>query len=535
VKKQLLNNHYFISFALGAISALAFAPTYLFILAIVGFSGLFLLMDRELKNSELFWLGWCFGFGQFLIGLYWISISLLVDVVKFGWLIPFAISLIPAAIGVYTGLVVLLTGKISTYFKLHRIQKILVFSLLWILFEYLRSILFSGFPWNLLGYTLVVSENISQIASVVGIYGLSLLAIVTFMLPAILFDVCGSKLKLTTWKWNFHIVGGFGIFLLIVSIWGALRIDGGSSGVVKKEDTGVNIRIVQPSIEQRNKWDPQYKYESFMKNIKLSKSKSLVFGGVDEIDYLIWSESAIPYLLNKNAAELLGVIRDGVPDGAFLVSGALRAVVDKRGVMTKVFNSIFVIDDTGDVVDFYDKRHLVPFGEYIPFQKYIPFISTITDGAEGFSSGKTARTIKVKDDLASFGPLICYEVIFPNLMQGGVSRPDFLLNLTNDAWFGRSSGPYQHLAMARVRAIEYGLPLVRAANSGVSALIDPYGRIVKEIGLNEVGVLDVKLMDKLEATIYDRFGIRILFFIIIFIIAPLIINKFTNVSRFKSN
>ncbi len=525
--RKLIKTQYFVSFILGAIAALTFAPVYLFPLAIVGFSGLFLLIDKEQSEKKTFWLGWSFGFGHFVIGFYWISISLLVDIVKFGWLIPFAVSLIPATAAVYIGLVALLTNKVANYLKLEKLQKIIIFCIFWIFFEYLRSILFSGFPWNLIGYSLVFSTSISQIASVVGIYGLSLLAVLLFTLPAMLIEICQYNLKFSdNSKKNFYIIFSLIFVVVAVSVWGGFRISSTKLTIAKNG----NVRIVQPSIEQKHKWDPSYKYKSFVKNIHLSTLKDN-----EDINYLIWSESAIPYLIDEHSVDLLSMIKEAVPKNGFLVSGALRANFNLKGKVDEVFNSIFTVNDKGNIVDIYDKRHLVPFGEYIPFGKYIPFVSKITDGSTGFSSGDEFKTIKPNKNIPSFNPLICYEVIFSNLIKNDKEHPDFLINLTNDAWFGRSSGPYQHLAMARVRAIEYGLPLVRAANNGVSAYIDPYGRIVKKIPLNKIDAMDIKLVEKLETTLYDAYGIKILSFIIILMLLPLILSKYKNASRTKSN
>lgn len=517
-------------FLFGALAALAFAPTNLLITAIIGFTVLFLHLDQEKSSKKLFWLGWSFAFGHFVVGFYWIAISLLVDIVKFGWLIPFAVSLIPAAMAIYVGLAALLSQKISRYFKLAKLERILIFAIFWVGFEYLRASLFSGFPWNLMGYVFVPTNNIAQLASIIGIYGLSLLALLTCILPALLCEIKNGKIELILLKQNnrnFAIIGIWILILASIAIWGNHR----SNSVPLTSAKNGNIRIVQPNIEQTYKWDPKYKYQSFIKNVELSlkdaKSKN--------INYVIWSESSIPYLLDSQALELLDAIKKAVPPNGFVISGALRAEFKEDGEVDRVFNSVAVINDQGKITDIYDKRHLVPFGEYVPLQKYLPFISKITDGAEGFASGVESKTIKPVSDLPGFHPLICYEVIFSGLINDVKERPDFLLNVTNDAWFGRSSGPYQHLAMAQIRSIEYGLPLIRAANTGISAFIDPYGRIVSKMPLNKEGFLDVKLFEKLDKTIYDKYGAKILLLLLIFILLPTIINKSIHVFRTKSN
>lgn len=525
--KAYFKSQFFASFIFGSISALAFAPTNLIFLAVIGFSALFLLIDRETNPKKCFWLGWNFGFGHFLVGLYWISISLLVDIVKFGWLIPFAISLIPAACAVYIALTTFLTKKISSFLQLNKLERIFVFILFWLFFEYLRSILFSGFPWNLIGYSLVSVNSLSQIAAIFGIYGLSFLALLIFTLPALLFEITHYNVRLNeNSKNNFYIILALIIIILIISAYGKYRIKSNNLDEVKNG----NIRIVQPNIKQKYKWDPEHKYQSFFKNITLANSTNN-----EDINYVIWSESAIPYAISEESQELLNLIKQAIPQNAFLISGAIRIKYDQKTNIPNIFNSIITINDQGKIIDYYNKRHLVPFGEYIPFQKYLPFISKITNGAQGFASGQDAKTVFLPNNFANFSPLICYEVIFSKLTINKDNPPDFILNLTNDAWFGRSSGPYQHLAMSQIRAIEYGMPLIRAANSGISAYIDPYGRIVDKIDLNETGILDIKLLEKLESTLYAKHGNTVLIAFLLLFISPLILYKFHHVYVQKPN
>lgn len=522
-----LRSRFVVSFVLGMLSALVFAPTYLIPLAIIGFSGLFLLIDKEKSLKKSFWLGWSFGFGHFIVGFYWISISLFVDIVAFGWLLPFSITLIPATAAIYIGLTALATKKMANILKVSKLQRIIIFTVFWLFFEYLRSILLSGFPWNLIGYSLIFSTNISQVASIVGIYGLSLLALLIFTIPALLIEITDYNLQFNEdSKGNFIVISALLSLIVVISAWGNNRIN---SNELEYIENG-NVRVVQPSIKQANKWDPEYKYKSFLKNIDLANSKRR-----EDVNYVIWSESAIPYALSHNSLELLLEIKKAIPQDAALVSGAIRAKFDLYGQVDEVFNSVFAIDDDGHIKDIYDKRHLVPFGEYIPFQKYVPFISKITNGGVGFSSGNDVKIIQPQTDLPSFLPLICYEAIFTNLSRSKEERPDFLLNITNDGWFGRSSGPYQHLAMAQTRSIEYGLPLIRAANNGVSAYIDPYGRVVDKMPLNKIDIMDVKLVEKLEVTLYDKYGMKILLFILILILSPLILSKLKNVFRPNAN
>ena len=273
------------------------------------------------------------------------------------------------------------------------------------------------------------------------------------------------------------------------------------------------FRLVQPAIEQKDKWNADSRYDSFLENIRLSKQD-----GFEKINYVIWSESAVPYVLNpKTSYGFLNSIASATSENGFVITGALRAKfkndedVDKK--LDKIWNTIFVIDNQAKIVNSYDKNHLVPFGEYIPFADLFPFISKITDGGVNFSSGNGIKTIKLGRNNPSFSPLICYEAIFPNNIIDKKRPPQFLLNLTNDAWFGSSSGPYQHFDMVRMRSIEYGLPIIRVANSGISGLINPVGQVVASIPLNEKGIIDVELMENLPATIFMKMGNKIVIII----------------------
>ncbi len=503
--KSFFQNHYFLAFILGSVSALAFAPLYFFPLAILSFSGLFLIINQNKNNKESFWIGWWFGFGQFVFGVYWISISLFVDIAKFFWLLPFALFLIPAAIAVYIGLTVLLTNLISRKFSIFGWRKILLLAVIWIFFEYLRALLFSGFPWNLLGYTFLFSLGLSQVASFVGIYGLSLIAVIFYSAPALFLEFKNNKIKI-------HLEKDSKLFLgYVAAIVGSIWLLGSYKIKNFKEDFYPNatFRLVQPNIKQDEKWNQETRYNSFLENIKLSKS-----AGFENINYTVWSESAVPYLVSPLSIGLLADVASAVPANGYVITGGLRAEFkeDSREV-NKLWNTIFAISSNGRIEDSYDKNHLVPFGEYVPFSEYLPFVSKITDGAINFSEGEGLKTIKLNSQTPSFSPLVCYEGIFPGAVFDKNNPPQFLLNLTNDAWFGASSGPYQHFDMVRMRSIENGIPTIRVANSGISGLIDPLGKIVAAIPLNEKGIVDVMLMKNLPTTPYMKYGNKIVFWI----------------------
>jgi apolipoprotein N-acyltransferase len=470
------------------------------------------MMDNCPNKKSSFWMGFSFGFGYFVLGLYWISISLFTDFAKFGWLLPFSVTLIPAAMALYIGLTTFICHIIFKELTLDKTKKLLLFSIIWLGMEWLRSILFTGFPWNLIGYNLGFSDRLIQISSLVGIYGLGFLSITVCTVPALFLNLNQNKLIL-----DYNRKNSFSAFTIIILfflswIYGTQRLKNATTEFVENG----NLRLVQPNIRQDQKWDPESHYESFVKNITLTNSKNS-----EKINYVIWSESAVSYIINQDNYKLLDEISQAAPKGGFVITGGLRAQFENndKSQIDKIWNSVFAIDSSGKIAAYYDKTHLVPFGEYIPFQRFLPFLSKITDGGVGFSSGEKISTIKLSDNLPGFRPLVCYEIIFTDNIIDKNNPPQFLINVTNDAWFGNSSGPYQHLAMAKIRAVEYGLPIARVANSGISALIDPYGRIIKKLDLNQSGILDVQLMKNLKATFYSQYGkniLSLLLFLILF-------------------
>jgi apolipoprotein N-acyltransferase len=274
---------------------------------------------------------------------------------------------------------------------------------------------------------------------------------------------------------------------------------------------GVHLRLVQPDIPQSLKWDPALRERHFQRTLELTRAP-----GFSGRTHIIWPETATPFAMAGDAARRLA-IASAVPSGGLLITGAPRVEVEP-GRPIRVWNSLHAIDGGGAIVATYDKFHLVPFGEYVPFRRILGFINLIP-GAVDFTAGPGPRTL-APPGLPRLSPLICYEAIFPAHVLDSADRPGWLLNLTNDAWFGLSSGPYQHFAAARFRAVEEGLPLVRAANNGISAIVDAYGRVVVELGLGRSGVLDGDLPRALPRTPYARFGDAIVLAIGLVLLAP---------------
>lgn len=513
-----INNKYFLSFLAGCLAAFAFAPFHLFIFAIISLSLFYCLLEKNFKNKkDIFFLGLAYGYGYFLSGIYWIAISLLVDAAKFAWLIPFCLTLIPLALAAYFGFLALIYKKIIEKFSFNNAyQRVMIFALLWLVFEFLRSILFSGFPWNLLGYSMLASLEMSQISSIISVYGLSLFVCLICLTPTLLIkSKFGDKIFL----------GILVIFIVANFIYGKNRL----RNTILKEHPHLKLRLVQANIKQNLKWDPREKYENFVKHIAMSNANQS-----NDIKAIIWSETSVSYIIENTDNELMKHLKNAIRPDQTLITGALRANFE-NGEIKDVFNSVFAINQNG-VIDTYDKHHLVPFGEYIPLQKYIPFVEKITGGAGSFGEGNGPQTLTTSH--FSFSPLVCYEVIFANKIidrTNPLRRPDLLVNVTNDAWFGKSSGPYQHLDAAILRAIEYGISMARVANTGISAYIDPLGNIKNKINLNQEEVIDVNFIDEIDETIFSKHSYKPLSLLVLLLVLALFTTKLTpqNYARIK--
>lgn len=433
-------------FFAGALLNLALAPFYFIPIVFLSFPFLYknLLVAKSSKQS--FWTGWWFGFGYFVFGLYWISNSLLVDL-KFAWLIPFAISLIPSAAAIYIGFSCWLFAKF-------RNKNIFLFAALWALAELARSYFpFGGFPWNLIGYSSLFSVYFAQISAFGSVYFTGYLII----LIALSFNKKHQKLLL---------------LIPLIFIYGYFHLK-------PTEFTDKKVTIVQPNIAQTLKWDEHQFRKNFFDTLTLAAGTNA--------DLIILPESAVPYHINRKpdvARTIAGVTKQG----AYVVAGSSRS---EDGY--KIWNSLFLINHDGQITDYYDKHHLVPFGEYVPLRSILP-IDKITPGMLDFTAGTKGKIIKMGN--LKFLPLICYEIIFPAYAFGDY---DFIVNTTNDGWFGNSTGPQQHLSMSQMRAIEQGKPVLRAANTGVSAIIDSYGRIITIAPYNNKEAINGYIPERLKA------------------------------------
>jgi apolipoprotein N-acyltransferase len=470
----------------GAVSVAALPPLHLVPLLWPAFTGLLWLLDGVRRPQGAFLTGWAFGAGYFFAGLYWVGIAFLVDAEQFAALIPLAVSLLAAGLGLFPALAILAVWAS----RRRGSARVALLAAVWLASEWLRSWIFTGFPWNLIGTAWAFSEAMLQSAAIAGVWGLSLITVLAAALPSTLGDAAAGSLR----RW----LPACAALALLALIWlgGAWRLavapDPGDHVV-----PGVGIRLVQPSIEQSSKWRADLRSRHIADQMALSTR-----AGYDRISHVIWSETALTFGLTDDP-DLRRVLAGIVPPGGLLLTGApRRANLDGQ---LRVWNSFHALDPAGEIRGTYDKFHLVPFGEYVPFRSLFGF-AKLTQGRLDFTPGSGLRTL-VLPGLPPVSPLICYEVIFPGAVIAPGTRPAWLLNLTNDAWFGTSSGPYQHFASARLRAVEEGLPVVRVANSGISAVVDGYGRVLDKLGLNRIGVIDSPLPRPVDTrTLYSRIG-----------------------------
>lgn len=495
-----------LAFLAGSISALAMAPFFLTPVLFFTLPALVWLIDSSTDATR--WSsfrraaasGWWFGFGYFLLGLFWIGEAFLVEADKFAWLMPFAVVMLPAGLALFTAGA---TGVARMTWP-NGFARVLVLALAIGVTEWLRGHVLTGFPWNILGYALTVPLPLMQSASVFGIYGLTLLCVLIFAGPLVLLGDATAGTQATSLRQAALLAL---VPLAALYAWGAWRLSGQPTAMVE----GVKVRIVQASVPQRDKWRPEKQREIFEDQLSLSRQDPS--GKRDDlagITHLIWPEAAMPFLPLQHP-EALSAIGAMLPKGTQLLSGALRLKNPEAaasGGAREGYNSLMVFGDQGNLEQLYDKIHLVPFGEYLPMQSWLESIGLeqLTRWRGGFSTGPIPRPLLAVPGLPSVAALICYEAVFPAAVVQGPERPGLLINVTNDGWFGDTTGPRQHFHQTRVRAVEEGLPIVRAANNGVSAVIDGRGRVIAMLMLNERGVVDSAIPQAIESTVYGKLG-----------------------------
>ena len=487
-----------IAFVAGAASALAMAPVNAWPILFVTFPVLVWLVDGSAAgrlsgamNAAL--AGWCFGFGYFLAGLYWIGYAFLVDAKTFGWLLPVAVAGLPAYLAIYTALGLAAARMIWARGP----ERLLALAATLTIAEWLRGHLLSGFPWNTFGYALTEPLVLAQSVSLVGVWVLTFLCIAICATPAVLADD-----KADTRHPYVPLLLGLAVLAGFVG-YGAMRLWSNPTNYVDN----VKLRIMQPNLPQDDKFNYSAKAQVMDRYLRLSdRATGPQSHGVRDVTHLIWPEAAFPFFLTREP-DALAQIAALLKPSTELITGAVRAASNASVDNPRAYNSVYVIDPDGSIRGIYDKVHLVPFGEYLPFQGLLERLGLmqLTKVVGGFQSGDRRRAIDLVG-APKVLPLICYEAIFPGAAVPRGERPGWLVNVTNDGWFGISSGPYQHFQQARVLAIAEGLPLVRAANTGISAVIDPVGRIVGSLSLGTEGVLDARLPAAIAPPLASSYG-----------------------------
>jgi apolipoprotein N-acyltransferase len=486
-----------IAFVAGAVSALAMPPINAWPVLFATFPVLVWLVDGSAAGRGSGAItaavgGWCFGFGYFLAGLYWVGYAFLVDAKTFGWLLPIAVAGLPAYLALYTGLGL----AVARLIWVRGPERILALAATMTGAEWLRGHLLSGFPWNTFGYALTEPLVLAQSVSLTGIWTLTFLCIAICASPAVLADDKADA------RHRYRPLVAGVLVLAALAGYGAERLWSHPTVYVD----GIRLRVMQPNLPQDDKFNYSAKAEVMSRYLRLSdRATSPRSNGLRDVTHLIWPEAAFPFFLTREPDALVQIAGLLKPSTA-LITGAVRAASDANMRDQRAYNSIYVIDPDGSIRGIYDKVHLVPFGEYLPFQHVLERLGLmqLTKVIGGFISGDRRRAMDVLG-APKMLPLICYEAIFPGAAVPPGERPGWMVNVTNDGWFGISSGPYQHFQQARVLAIAEGLPMVRAANTGISAVIDPVGRIVGWLPLGAEGVLDARLPAPLEPTFYSKY------------------------------
>jgi apolipoprotein N-acyltransferase len=464
-----------VAFLAGALAALAMPPLYWLPLAVVGVVAFVWLWDTATGPKSALLRGWAWGTGHFAVGSYWIVEAFFVPPADYGPLGPPIVIGLAAVLGFFPGLAAgAAKWAVRRWPSLGgRYSRLLLLAIAWTVAEWLRGHVFTGYAWNPLAHVWAFAAPLLQGAALFGVYGLGLLTFVILAAPS----------------------AGWRASLLALVVVGAAGFAGQSVMVPIETGDGPLVRIVQPNTPQAEKWRPENRARLMNKLVEMSRRD-----GFDGLAAVIWPETAPPFIVEPGSP-LLEVMAKAAPPGGYLLTGAARGTGRRD---EGVWNSLLAIDSAGAIVATYDKVHLVPLGEYIPFHKQLAPVSGFI-GRGSFEEGLSRVTLDLPR-LPSFSPIICYEVIFPAAVTGPGARPRWLLNVTNDAWFGLSSGPYQHLASARVRAVEEGLPMIRAANTGVSAVIDAYGRVLAALDMQQEGIIDHRLPAAREPTPSGRWG-----------------------------
>ncbi|MEO0681634.1 MAG: apolipoprotein N-acyltransferase [Pseudomonadota bacterium] len=501
------------AFACGLALTAAQPPVFAWPLVFVAYPALAALLWR-VDAKRAFWTGWAAGFGFFLSGLYWIAEAFFVDAARHGWMAPFAVSFMAAGLALFWGAAAWAARASGA----RGLLGVLALATAWTAAEYARAHVLTGFPWALPSYAFA-DTDIVQLSAHVGPHGLGFGLIALACAPA--------------WPWLGHIgtsrsrvkstlktlalypaffVAQFVVLFVVEFMAYFTPYDPDNRFQTLAAPTDADggrlvVRVVQPNAAQDEKWDPDMMPVFFDRLIELSRPP---WGS--DVDVVVWPETAVPQLLGREPevrAAIAASAQDvgpGAPGTTVLV-GARRYIQTESGPSWR--NSLFALGPGGEAIDVYDKHHLVPFGEYLPLHGLLSRLDLgLFVGETGGFDGGPGPTVMRLPGLPPVAPQICYETIFPHQMPPLADRPDWIVQVTNDAWFGASAGPWQHFHQARMRAIEQGLPVIRSANTGISAIIDARGRVVASVPLLTAGAVQAPLPRALPPTLYARHGDR---------------------------
>jgi apolipoprotein N-acyltransferase len=498
---------------LGGLTVLSFSPFHLTFINFFSFPILLFIVlyvkektqskyRKKKTNRYFFYLGCAFGFGFFLFGNYWIAISLTHEEM-FKGLIPFALILIPLFLSFFFGLTVLIVGN----FAERKLSFILLFSLIFSIFEFLRGNLLTGFPWNLVSYTWSWSIETIQILSLIGTYSLSLISITFFCIPFIFF-------KKTTIEKKFLFILPFCLIFITNYIYGIIKLSGDSYKFEEK----INIKIISPNFSIVD-YNTKSEESQIKRIIKISDPQK------DQKTLFIWPEGLFSESYLKDIKKYQSLFEEKFSENHLIALG-INNVLNSNDTKNKYFNSLVVLNYKLDSLFLYNKVNLVPFGEFLPFENLLTKfgLKKITQGYNSFSSGdnRSVMNLGIKFNNKSILPLICYEIIYSGKIKKSTQTPDLLINISEDAWFGRSIGPDQHFTKAIYRSIEEGIFIARSANKGISAFIDPNGKILKSLNARESGNIELNFPHFFKPTFFSNYGNKI-FYLIIFLYMFLIL------------
>ena len=496
-KNNFLNSIYLIF--LGVISAFSLPPYNYFIINFITFTLFFIFIFNKkkkfLKNKHFFLYGWSFGFGYFLSGLYWISISLTFDQ-TFRFLIPFAIVLIPAFLALFYGII---TYLFSILYSKKVVVSFLIFSILFGTIELVRGFIFTGFPWNLIAFSFSENTNFIQILSIIGTYSFNLICISLFTSPAILI--------LRKSKSEIFACFLFTFIAVILLIFGTVRNN--QIDLVKKNNHDYIIRAISPNISLDSFYSAENELKIINELISLSNPKD------NQPTIFLWPEGIIPdsYLVDMKIYEDL--FSKHFSKNHIIIMGIKD--LDNKNNKNLYFNSLAVFDNELNLIKSYNKINLVPFGEFMPFENFFKFIGigTITNNQQSFSRGLDREPLNINNNKFNISllPLICYEIIYSGRLSKNQNF-DYIINISEDGWFGKSIGPKQHFAHSIFRSIESGKYIIRSANNGISAIINPIGIVEKQVKFGDAGFIDFTESKVLKTTLFAQYG-NIIFIILI--------------------